>query len=777
MNQNKNKSYFKIRNLWSTNVILWWPKLVKYFKRMIMSLRDGLKTIITRIKTYLTIKVVRLWFYITSFSRGLLLKTSKIMIGIIGLIIASFILGYPPLRTALNTTQSIDKMLIQLGATYGTILALVLTLSIIPIQRAAEAWSSSIVRLYRRDLITNASFVALAILCIACFAFSAGGFAGVSENLKLAVAILTLGFSLDLLRLYHRHICKLLDPTYSTNLALKQAMRTIDRIKKTVNRSARLHYKLLPEEKKQGVVIEDIETIYYPQVFGYPQTINSWINDLSEIAVKAISRNEKLLTKSAVYAIAHLTMYYLSARKLNLLILPCPDTLLLTSQSDVEAVTGCSYEMLNEISRIAISQNDESAALSVSEAYKKITIHTANLGARKYRPNTAPLSMKPINYMLSCVRIAQTKGLDEVPFQTSGMLSGIIKCTPKDVDDSDIHLPVINGISEIAQYFYINRNPVLAEEVIKQYFIILDHMLRNKDYYFKEVLGQVFQKLGNLAPFAIISETLQGRLSMNHPFTKAYSLVEQTSLGNLFAMAATIFPKVDPERDATNPYYELIDMTDIIARHLRNVAEKNEFGDSFLIWEINELIKHIAKVVCQILDNPLRSNQNDVKELVDKFTWILSFYWVAFDRKKSIFKEWTDIACDSMVYIGLLFYTREWWQDVLLLCISNIRSILESYCEISKNPDDYAIGDIYAHFYAIQLVMRAKNNTHMANKVDEEIKTKPKVFTEEQWKNVQKHILLRQKQLEERLRERGGFPGPNDGEELARQILSKHPIK
>ena len=83
--------------------------------------------------------------------------------------IASTVLLVPQVRATADNFQPVEAVLSQLGATYGTILALVLTLSIIPIQRAAEVWSPSIIRLYRRDPATYVTFVSLSVLCAVSF--------------------------------------------------------------------------------------------------------------------------------------------------------------------------------------------------------------------------------------------------------------------------------------------------------------------------------------------------------------------------------------------------------------------------------------------------------------------------------------------------------------------------------------------------------------------------------------------------------------------------------
>jgi len=699
--------------------------------------------------------------------------TGHVVISILGLIAATGLLCFQPFRTVVDDFKPFEAILASLGVAYATMFALVLTLSIIPIQRAGEVWSPSIIRLYRRDPVTHISFMVIAIFCIACFMFAVRGLAGIPVSITFACALATLGISFDLLRWFHSHLCQLLDPTHAIRIEFQQAKQIINRTQSLVTRFARLQYQMLDSKSQKDISIEDIETAIYPRIPNYPNSINYWINDLGEIAVKAVSRGERLLARTAVFAIAELTNHYLSARKQNLEIIPSPGTMFLASESDVDVITGRAYEVLCEVSKTAVSQSDESTALCISEAYQAIAVHTANLRARAYRPNTAPLTYGPIYYMLSCLKFAQIKGLDEVQFQTAAILSKIAMGAPKDIIQTDIHIPIIDGLNEIAMYFYGRRNFVLAEEAVGYQFSILAHMLQNKYFHFHDTLRYVLEKLEHLVPFAIANEALAGRMTIVHPLGKAYGLVNTTSLGYLFERAAITLPHVDADRDWINPYHALIDVADIIAHHLRNIAESNEFGQSFLIWEIDGLIKHIAIIITRIIDKPLRPDHGDEMNLVNKLTWIMAFYWVAFTKKKSISKQRADDVGDSLTFIGLLYLTRSWYPEVLKLAISHIRSILESYCEIGESTDYYAIGDILAHLWAIRMVLVARNNTALTAIVDEALNTKPSALKDEQWQAAQREILLRRKQKEERVLNREPHGITDTGEELAHRLLQE----
>ena len=82
----------------------------------------------------------------------------------------------------------------------GTTLALVLSLSIVPAQKAADVFSSAILRLYARDRTTVGVFTILSCAALISLLFGTGWTLSVSPRYSLAGQLVLLGVSLDALR-------------------------------------------------------------------------------------------------------------------------------------------------------------------------------------------------------------------------------------------------------------------------------------------------------------------------------------------------------------------------------------------------------------------------------------------------------------------------------------------------------------------------------------------------------------------------------------------------
>src|SRR5207245_760977 len=117
-----------------------------------------------------------------------------------------------------------------------------------------------------------------------------------------------------------------------------------------------------------------------------------------------------------------------------------------------------------------------------------------------------------------------------------------------------------------------------------------------------------------------------------------------------------------------------------------------------------------------------------------------SFCWVAFDKKKTISQQRADEFGETLGYVGILFYVRN-YPNVLESCVQHIRSIVESYCEVASPPDNYAIGDIMAHLWALRLLTTHRNDPAMTAVIDVALAKKPRALSDPQWLAVQEAIM------------------------------------
>ena len=696
-------------------------------------------------------------------------RVSRAAITLFATLVAACVILVPPIRAAADQFEPVETVLAGLGATYGTILALALTLSLTAIQRAGEAWSASILRLYRRDRVTHATFVSLGVLCVTSFALSVRGPAIVPVSFILAASLALLGLGLDLLRGYHAHVCRLLDPQYAVAAGLKEAKNAQDKLNRVVRRNSWLRHSRPFMKRKPASSRELLEsTIYLKFVPGYPGILVQPFDDLAEMALRAQARGEKPLARAAIDAIAELTTHYLSGRKRNLMLYRAARGATVANTSDVDHVTHSAYRLLRQISRAAVKAEDETTAIRVSYAFRSITVHTAKLGAPAFRPNTAPLSGVPLRHAFDCLKFAQSRGLEEVPYQSASILTDMIYDIPKGIPFADLYAWLVDGLHEIAATFHSDGRFELAEAVTKNQLLILSALSWEKTG-FPEAVGDVLEKIALQVPLAMENERAAAPAEAYRPLKHAYDSTDMLSLAWLFGNALRWLYQADDGPAYRDQHAQVLGIADVVSDHLRRVAKNNQFGASMLVPQIDGLIRHIAVAIADYIEDPAPFDQGNQDELVRGFIRLLAFYPSAFRDKNAIHAPRVEQCCDTVAYMGLRFLSSG-RRDVLLNCVWCIESVIKSYCGTARPPDYCILGEVFALLWATRQVADARDCADIVAHLDRTL-AQPPSLTDDQWDQTRNRISIGRERLLERLGDPDDPPRQNRAETLLRALL------
>lgn len=688
---------------------------------------------------------------------------------LVGLAIAGCILLIPSVRFVTDDFEAVETVFTALGATYGTILALVLTLSVIPIERAGEAWSASIVRLYRHDRGTYITFVWLGVCCVASFLFAVRGLSSLRGSVVLAACFVVLGISLDVLRWYHGHVCRLLDPEHAVAVGLKRGKKVVDRLKRVIGRDTRIRTgRLFANEKPSSTdrLRESSQYLYLP---NYPAPIAGPIDDLAEIARKAIARGERPLARAAIGSIAELTNHYLSSRQENLTIHVGTDSSTFAGVSDVDVVTQETYDRLREINRAAVNASDEATAIQVSRAFGSMAVHAANLAAPAFSPDTAPLSEAPLRHAFDCVKFAQSKGLDDVGLQAAWILWNVVLNVPGNIAPKHVWVPIIDGLHDIVVAFYSALRFTHAATVTRYQLLIVGSAGFGRNTHYMEVLEAILGRIELQVPLAIENEQAASGGSGVLALGQMYSPADTGSLGWDFRRAIAALYAAEDQASYQAAYRRVMRMQEMLSSHLHRVAENNEFGGSELVGEIDGMIRQIAVAIADLVDKPAPLGEGGDEELISGFIGFLAFYTTAFREKTSIDGRRVEHCCDSVTYMGLRFL-RSSRATVLRHCIWCIESIIESVCKASTPPHYLTLGDVFALLAGVRDVAITYGQGEVLHDLERAL-GKPSSMTGDEWEEAQSSIRLRHEKLTERIKQRDPQPGGGKTEVLLRELL------
>lgn len=562
-----------------------------------------------------------------------------------------------------------SNILIALASIVATILALVFTLSLIPIQNAASMWSFSILRIYKKDKVSYITFLffGLSIIMFILLTVFEKSF---DDDWMLYLLFILMGIVLDSLRFYYLHVVSLMDPQSILEKIKLQAFKTIDNIDDSAKIVAKNQYFL--QDKKTEMTI--LEASAYKMNQNYPQSIKYWFNDLAEIYQKSVARNDLIVAKATLSYILKILDYFIEKRKTNISFHLVNTGLMPVKEADItEDIITPLCEVLKDLFDISCKNSTENMALEVIDAYKTMTINLSKIDKH--------LILSPIHYAKDCIKNAQIKESIEIPFQAAQIMYEVHRNIEAETAFIDLDENIIELLEDVARYLY-SKNRSEAAEIVVKYLMHLNKF----DIHFKERLEKILEVVDRLIPYGLITEISKNKLFYN-PLGEVYSLTSISSIGKIYQYEA--------EQNDTK---SLVDMLNVVWRHLRKIAENYDVQNSFVIHEINSTIEHIADINLYLLGE----KRVDEKKINNKFKWLLSFYWVAYD-KKTIYKEQYLRKCIETLTKIAISYHEDGFNDVALNIQSHMKAILESISKISNNV--YLLEDIQKSYDELQTIM------------------------------------------------------------------------
>ena len=261
-------------------------------------------------------------------------------------------------------SEKVSEVALTCAQVIGAALALVLSLSIIPAQRAAEAFSPAVLKLYAQDRWLLAAFLAL-VLTTAASVLLGTNLATLDSRVLLGAQFALLGISFDALRLFHARTLDLLIPQTAVRLVVAECTEQLRNVSRIVDRVVRI----------QALAAADTHS---PEVsrwllFSGSQVTASlrfWTGQLDEIAHKLVSRRDTSAVNDIVSAMGMIGRQYADARRSSLILVPDSTFPLAGGLSDIQDVLNPIYENIR-----VICEDAAKASKSPSEKFGFMTRH------------------------------------------------------------------------------------------------------------------------------------------------------------------------------------------------------------------------------------------------------------------------------------------------------------------------------------------------------------------------------------------------------------------
>jgi hypothetical protein len=642
-----------------------------------------------------------------------LVKVPQLIIVTLISILVAALLYLPPSQKAITAYRNIDTIFIAAGGMIGTVIALIFSLSIIVVQRAAETFTPFITRLYREGRKTHTIFIVLVLFCVSSFLFSIDHLVfGISQPKLLPLQIVIIALTYDLSRLQYRRVSELMDTNVALDILLRKMFSHVERIEKYVKKAATKWKTKFNTDENRELPVESFESAVYRAIPRHTDLLAIGLGEMAELGTRAISKGEIHSAQKAISCISALAIRYLDARKANILLLPASTAPLSgVIVGDVDQILEPLYEHLMEINRRAVENRSQAVSIAAVECLGGIGQHLLSMGERSQR-----IAWKPIGYLGFCVRNAQKAQLHDVALRSSRALLGFVYAVPSSTLDIQIYIPVIQLWRDIAIAALAASNGTVGDLVLQDVMSFLSYVLKEKLILFKNVFSLTIDEIYRLIPLCLANEAQFGS-----PFSP-YQMTNMTSIGYLVEAAAGLMVKLDEEDDEwTNPYDDFIELNKKVSSHFRHLGEKFDIGNSQLVWEISQTIKYVSDVFLRLVDNAATGRRSWLDDLVNQVSWHISFFWATFDKATKINQYYAYSACDQIALIAMAFYERG-FSEILQSGVSAIRSIAVFYSKKGDVKSPYQIADILQIIWHLRVLAEAKGDATAVGMIDQEIK-------------------------------------------------------
>ena len=685
-----------------------------------------------------------------------------------GLLLATLFAVKLPEVMVTNATVKVSEVHLASAGIIGTALALVLSLSIVPAQKAADVFSSAILRLYGRDRTTLGVFALLSCAALTSLMFGSGWTFSLSARYSLAGQVVLMGASLDALRAFYSRALALLDPSTALALVTEECSRSIRRTKAAIERLVRIHCLATA----QGGNVEVFRYSWYSQSH-LSNMLNGWTTQLEEFARKAIARRDTQAVNAIVRTMAEIGRSYAEARRDSMLLLPDWSGGMPVEVSDIGDVLGPIYEKIRAICEDAAKHPNEAVVQGCVATLGDMAAHTMTMVHTSNRQSSAPLAFSPVFYINLCVRAAITAGMEDALLTANAAIKRVFSSISKDVDTHSAEEQAVGVLFSIAIASYPRQAIVSCFKSAETMMQVALHDIRTRGYrHTSALLRTVLSNVVILMPYEVLMDKGGQRSFQTFP---VYSLGFEANLPTLLGEIAG---QVQPREDASSrisPFREFTEASKVIVHHYREIAKNVQFGGVLLEkWVVDSLLK-AAEIHLHLLDNAPAGTEDFLDEVDDRLRWFLHGPAFFFQEQTEFPYQHASDACAHLSVLGMTLLHRDRLESADA-CGEAIRSIAHRSAK-AESPRSYSSAYGFADcIINLELLARAADAfAHPSSAVKfRSLYSRPKDISDERWPEYTEAVQTRTRQMEEELDQYGRrYPTQTDPVAVLKEILQQ----
>ncbi|MET4214380.1 hypothetical protein [Bradyrhizobium sp. LA2.1] len=691
-------------------------------------------------------------------SRPILLKVKRLLLTVYATLF-SVLLTFLFLLSATQTSGwKASEVNLTAAQIIGAALALVLSLSIIPAQRAAELFSMAILKLYAKDGSLLGAFFVLVATTMVSLLLGSNWLADFDPRGPIGIQFLLMGISFDALRWFYVRTLDLLVPQSAIQLVIRECNAQIVEATATADRLLRIDD--AAKDHDHDFIRAKVIT-----ASGVPRVLKYWTAQLEEFAHRFIARKDTSVVDGITEGLVNIGARYIEGRKDSVILHLDASNPFAGRLSDIEDVLNPIYESMQLIIRAAIGSANERIvrnAVAQQGTLALLAVGVTSAGASGVQ--AAPLAFAAAYFLDRSVRDAESASMIDAVLVGIRSLEALLMARKPDVLTNEMESQVRESLFELARAsFRRAESHIVPYRAVTGMLTCAAYEIENREFSETD-FGELLERISQLLPYELRADSSNQRRLMVFP---PYSMSYEHSIPMLLQRVASKVT-VDNEREWIDPFTDFLEASAGVRNHYRQISGM-AFPDALLRkWIVDSLLACV-QVHLHLLKSPVEGTETFLRPVESSAKHLISWTPAFFSSSPSKFAA--NDAANGLAVIGIRAL-EESWVEIARACGKALAALAGNSAGVK--PEPYALADLQER---LEILARAAD-TLGSNALASEFRAmivRPSNIPDTDWPSFLSARTTRFEQLDESLEKAGRRSPRGDDpiEELNSLIVRK----
>jgi len=601
----------------------------------------------------------------------------------------------------------------------GAALALVLSLSIIPAQRAAELFSISVLQLFAKDRALVIVFLVLVATTMLSLLLGSGWVNWLDAKASLSIQFVLLGISFDALRRFYISTLDLLAPESAIKRIVSESKRQSWLIGRIADKLVAMQVAAAGQTSDSDIMI------HANAITGthLPKTLQFWSSQLEEFAHRFIARRDSSATIETIDALESIATDYSELRKKSVTLHLDPEFLLAGALSDISDVLNPVYESIQHIVDDAIAAKNEKIVQHAMSTMGRMALYATSIEARGVGgQEIAPLAFGASFYFDRAVRSALAANMNDATLRAINSLNSILLKRTLEVELTGV-------VEQVNETLFAIALDGMAKSNQTNVFRSIGAMLRSiqfeiaNDRFDADSLKSTLLRITQIIPYEVMADSNGNRRLQTFP---AYDLGFEASIPMLLQnMAQKVF--VDKERPWSDPFHDLSEAMELIRDHFRRLSDV-DFRGTLLGKYVADSLDAVCRVLLHELKHPPEGAEGFVTTVEDDLKSQITWMSGLFPASGSARRHHISDASAHLTILGIDALAGG-FTDVARICATTLENIAAN---LQASIDSFELADIHRDLEILARGAEKAKNATFATDIRAMISLPPNLSLQQQ---------------------------------------------